>query len=156
MNSKQKSRQGKVDFLRESGTLNPLPERVQSLIFKNNDFFDSRDIVQVKYELLRQVQVEGVSISDAVKSFGFSRLSYYRIRAIFEECGLGGLIPQKRGPKRAHKLNIEILQFIDEQMEKIPSISILELQKSIKKKFEISVHSRTIERALIKKKRLLS
>ena len=113
------------------------------------------DIVQVKYELLRRVQIEGASVSDAAKSFGFSRLSYYRIQAIFKNMGLYGLMPQKRGPKHGHKLNTGVLKFIDEQIQKHSSIGILELQKAIRKKFKLSVHTRTIERALIKKKEKL-
>jgi transposase len=156
MSIKKKSNQSKVDSLRNSGTFNPRPEAVKSLIFQNNDFFDPRDIIQVKYELLRQVQIEGASISDAVKSFGCSRLSYYRIRAIFEKLGLEGLVPQKRGPKQAHKLSSEVLIFIKEQIQNSPSITILQLKKAIEDNFQLSVHPRTIERALIKKKRVVS
>jgi transposase len=153
MSAKQKSNQDKVTFLRGSGTLNPSPEKVQDPIFLNKNFFDPRDIVQVKYELLRRVQTEGISVSDAVKSFGFSRLFYYRVLAIFEEFGLCGLVPQKRGPKQAYKLNAEILEFMNEQIQENPSIGTIELKIAIEKKFKLSVHARTIERALIKKKR---
>jgi transposase len=154
MNAKVKSNQDKVVSLRSSGTLNPSPEKVQDPIFQNKDFFDPRDIVQVKYELLRRVKTEGVSVSNAVKSFGFSRLFYYRILAIFEELGLCGLVPQKRGPKQAYKLNTEVLEFMNEQIQKNPSIRAIELKITIEKKFNLSVHTRTIERALIKKKRI--
>jgi transposase len=153
MNKKEKSNQDKIKTLKNSGTLNQSPEGVKDPIFQNNDFFDPRDMVQVKYELLRRVQLEGASISDAVKSFGFSRLSYYRIAAIFKELGLSGLIPQKRGPKKAHKLKPEILEFIEEQMQNNSSIKIQELKIAIEKKFDLSLHARTIERALKKKKR---
>jgi len=156
MSAKQKSKQDKETSLRGSGTLNPCPEKVQDPIFLNKDFFDPRDIVQVKYELLRRVQTEGVSVSDAVKSFGFSRLFYYRVLDIFEELGLCGLVPQKRGPKQAYKLNAEILGFMNEQIQKNPSIKTIELKTEIEKKFKFSIHARTIERALIKKKRTTS
>jgi transposase len=156
MSAKQKSKQDKEASLRSSGALNPCPEKVQDPIFLNKDFFDPRDIVQVKYELLRRVQTEGVSVSDAVKSFGFSRLFYYRVLDIFEELGLCGLVPQKRGPKQAYKLNAEILGFMNEQIQKNPSIKTIELKTEIEKKFKFSIHARTIERALIKKKRTTS
>jgi transposase len=153
MKTKEKSNQDKIAALKSSGTLNPSPEAVKDPVFQGKDFFDPRDIVQVKYELLRRVQVEGASVSDAVKSFGFSRLSYYRILAIFEELGLCGLLPQKRGPKQAHKLNPEILEFIDEQMQKSPSIKTQELKIAIEKRFGLFLHIRTLDRPLIKKKR---
>jgi transposase len=75
---------------------------------------------------------------------------------MFEKFGLCGLVPQKRGPKQAHKLNAKVLEFINEQIQKKPSISILELKNAIEKTFNLFVHQRTIERALIKKKRTIS
>jgi transposase len=155
MDKSKKSNEDKITALRNSGTLNPSPEKVQEAIFQNEKFFDPRDLVQIKYELLRQVQIEGVSIVEATKRFGLSRLSYYRILAIFEKFGFSGLIPRKRGPKQGHKLTDEILEFINKQIQKFPSINNLELKTTIKKKFGLSVHVRTIERALVKKKRSL-
>ena len=154
MSSNEKADQDKIASLRNSGTLNRSAKAVKDAIFQDNHFFDARDIVQVKYELLRRVQVEGVSISQAAKNFGISRLSYYRILAIFNKCGLQGLVPQKRGPKKAHKLNDEVLKFIHGQMLENPSIRISELKITIEKKFGLSLHTRTIERALVKKKRV--
>lgn len=154
MNGNEKTDQDKVVSLRKSGTLNCSGKAVKDAIFQSNHFFDARDIVQVKYELLRRVQTDGISISEATKNFGISRLSYYRILAIFNKCGLQGLVPQKRGPKKAHKLNDEILEFIHEQMRENPSARISELKIKIEKKFGLSLHARTIERALVKKKRL--
>jgi transposase len=156
MSAKEKPNQDKIASLRSSGTLNPSPEQVRDTIFQNNNFFDPRDIVQVKYELLRRVQIEGVEVSNAVKEFGFSRLSYYRMQAIFNELGLHGLMPQKRGPKQAHKLNAAVLEFVNSQIEKNPSINVSELKIEIEKEFKLTVHARTIERALIKKKRTSS
>lgn len=150
--SNKKPDQDKVASLRSSGTLNPSPEEVRDAIFQNNNFFDPRDIVQVKYELLRRVQVEGVEVSNAVKGFGFSRLSFYRMQAIFKEFGLHGLMPQKRGPKKAHKLNADVLKFVNTQIGKKPSISISELKIAIEKEFKLTVHARTIERGLKKKR----
>jgi len=153
MKHNEKINQDKISSLRSSGSLNPTPKKVRDPVFQNNDFFDPMDIVQVKYELLRRVRTEGATVSDAAKSFGFSRLSYYRIQAMFDELGLCGLVPQKRGPKEAHKLNKKVLEFISEQIQEIPSISILALKAAIVKTFKLSVHPRTIERALIKKKK---
>lgn len=153
MSSDEKADQDKVSSLQNSGTLNRSAKMVRDTIFQNNRFFDARDIVQVKYELLRRVQTEGISIAEAAKNFGISRLSYYRILAVFNEHGLQGLVPKKRGPKEAHKLNIEVLKYINEQMQENPSIKISELKLTIEKKFDLSLHPRTIERALVKKKK---
>ena len=58
MPAKSDSKQAKVKALLEEGTLNPAPEKVQDPKFHENEFFDPRDIVQVKYEMLRRVSVE--------------------------------------------------------------------------------------------------
>ena len=64
------------------------------------------------YEMLRRVQADGNSITDAAASFGFSRPSFYQAQAAFEQDGLAGLVPRQRGPKQAHKLTDEVLAFI--------------------------------------------
>ena len=39
----------KQDRLREAGTLNRTPEKVSDPAFASGDFFDSRDLLQVRY-----------------------------------------------------------------------------------------------------------
>ena len=73
---KKKPADPKKEALREYGALNTHP--VTDALFKDNDFFDSRDLVQVKYEMLRKVQKESEPISHAAASFGFSRPSFYK------------------------------------------------------------------------------
>ena len=51
-------RQQKRQTLRRHGTLNPHPEAVSHPLFHNSDFFDSDDLMQVKYEMLRQVHID--------------------------------------------------------------------------------------------------
>ena len=99
----------KTQALRRSGTLNLRPQDVHDELFREREFFDSRDLVQVKYEMLRRVSKEGHSISQAAASFGFSRPSFYQALTAFDTSGLAGLVPQKRGPKQGHKLTPQIL-----------------------------------------------
>src|SRR5439155_26012875 len=40
----------KAEALREQGALNPRSHAVKSELFQDSDFFDPRDLVQVKYE----------------------------------------------------------------------------------------------------------
>src|SRR5690242_16879322 len=98
-------RDPKTDALREQGALNPHPDRVQDKLFAEHDFFDARDLVQVKYEMVRRVEAEGVSITDAAEAFGFSRPSFYQAQHLLHLHGLTGLLPKKRGPRGAHKLS---------------------------------------------------
>src|SRR5215469_10024487 len=68
----------KLKALRESHTLHPHPEQVRDPLFTSGSpFFDPRDLVQVKYELLRRVQVEGDSVTHATAQFALSRQTFY-------------------------------------------------------------------------------
>ena len=70
----------KVESLRQQATLNPRPQTVTDDLFTDSEFFDPRDLVQVKYEMLRRVEKDGHSISEAATRFGFSRPSFYQAR----------------------------------------------------------------------------
>ena len=48
----------KRNQLARRGALHPHPERVTDPLFQHGPFFDARDAVQVKYEMLRAVRVE--------------------------------------------------------------------------------------------------
>src|SRR5437879_12272680 len=98
--------------LRQQGCLNPHPQRVTDELFQTREFFDPRDLVQVKYEMLRRVETEGLPVNRSAAAFGFSRPSFYQAQASFQQGGLPALMPQKRGPKKAHKLTAEVLAFI--------------------------------------------
>src|SRR5690242_8534841 len=106
---KQPPRDTKLETLRQQGSLNPRPSDVTDELFQTSEFFDARDLVQVKYEMLRRVEKERRSISEAAAEFGFSRPSFYQAQSAFEEGGLAGLVPHKRGPKEAHKLTRKIM-----------------------------------------------
>jgi len=94
----------KRSFLRQQGTLNPRPQAVRHESFRDSEFFDPQDLVQVKYEMLRQVEVDKQPVSQAAKTFGFSRPSFYQAQAAFQEIGLAGLLPPKRGQPFGLKL----------------------------------------------------
>src|SRR5919198_2468037 len=81
-------RQQKRQTLRRHGTLNPQPDSVSHPLFQNSDFFDPDDLLQVKYEMLRQVHVDRESISEAARAFGFSRPSFYQAQSAFREDGV--------------------------------------------------------------------
>jgi transposase len=140
----------KAQSLRQSGTLNPRPQEVRDDLFRTNVFFDPRDLVQVKYEMLRRVTQEGHSISEAAASFGFSRPSFYQAQTAFEANGLAGLVPQKRGPKQGHKLTPEILDFVRKARVDDADIKSAALAQMVQDRFGVAVHSRTIERGLLR------
>jgi DNA-binding winged helix-turn-helix (wHTH) protein/transposase len=117
-------------------------------LFARSAFFDSSDIVQVKYEMLRRVAIDGVSVREATLAFGYSRQSFYHAKADFEQSGLAGLLPFKRGPKESHKLTNEVLEFVRESRENDPSLRLPELTMRVKERFHIEIHQQSIRRAL--------
>ena len=148
-----KSSPSKKRKLAESNTLNPNADKITDPLFKSNDFFDADDLLQVKYEMLRRVEKEKKSVTDATNSFGFSRRHFYVLQKQFADEGLHGLLSEKRGPKGAHKLNEEIMDFIHVQIEEDPSLRTPGIGLILEKRFGIKVHRRSIERALERKKK---
>jgi transposase len=145
----------KTNSLREDGTLNPRPKSVSDPLFASNDFFDPRDLVQVKYEMVRRAKTDGHSVSDAAKAFGFSRPAFYQAKAALDSGGLGALVPMRRGPKKAHKLTDEVMAFVRELRQMDPALRTAEIATDIKQRFDIVVHPRTIERGLDREKKKL-
>ncbi len=148
-------RDTKQDALLQQRTFNKRPQEVKDTLFQDRDFFDPRDLVQVKYEMLRKSRQDGKSVKETAASFGFSRVAFYQIRKQFEENGLAGLLPQQRGPKGAHKLTNEVMEYV-EILAQDTSLRVPALVELVKKRFNISVHPRSLERALVRreKKRL--
>jgi len=140
----------KAQALRQSGTLNPRPQDVRDELFREQAFFDSRDLVQVKYEMLRRVSQDGQAISHAAASFGFSRPSFYQAQTDFEASGLAGLVPQKRGPKQGHKLTPEILEFLRKARADDNELKPAALVQMVQVRFGVAVHPRSIERGLLR------
>jgi transposase len=143
----------KVRALKERGVLNPEPERVMDERFRAGGFFDARDLVQVKYEMVRRVEAEGATVTEAAKAFGFSRPTFYQAHEALEKGGLAGLLPKRPGPKAAHKLTDEVMAFIDEVLEGDHGLGSEELSRSVSERFGLSVHPRSIERALARREK---
>jgi transposase len=135
--------------LREARCLNPRPEAVVDEAFAAGPgFFDARDLVQVKYEMVRRVRAEGQPVSGAAAAFGFSRPSYYEAAAAVDAAGLAGLVPARPGPRRAHKLTEEVVAFARQLRDDDPSLRSAGVAEAISERFGIRVHPRSVERAL--------
>lgn len=143
----------KQNALRQHGTLNPRPQDVRHPLFRDSEFFDPDDMIQVKYEMLRQVHVDSRPVSQAALDFGFSRPSFYQANAAFDQAGLSGLVPLKRGPRSGHKLTPEVMEVVRAKRISDPSLSFVQLAALVKKDFNILVHPRSIERQLLREKK---
>jgi len=146
-------RQQKRQTLRRHGTFNPHPEAVTHALFHNSDFFDPDDLLQVKYEMLRQVHVDNGSISESAQVFGFSRPSFYQAQSAFQQGGVFGLLPHKRGPQGGHKLTTRVMEFVAQQRSADASVTPEQLAEAIQKRFRLRVHSRSIQRRLLRQKK---
>lgn len=138
----------KLDALQTSRTLHPRPDQVRHPLFVAGGFFDARDLLQVKYEALRALQAEGRPLSQVSRDFGLSRPTIYETKSLFALQGLDGLVPRKSGPKTAHKFTPEILEGLQAARAQEPAIPAEQLARRVKQRFRVTVHPRSIERAL--------
>ncbi|MBM4366454.1 MAG: helix-turn-helix domain containing protein [Deltaproteobacteria bacterium] len=143
----------KTDSLREEGTLNPHPEAVNDPLFREGEFFDPEDVVQVKYEMLRRVRVDGQAVGKTAADFGVSRPTYYEALSAFDAGGIAALVPKKRGPRGPHKLADDVLAFVRAEAPPTGPLRAAELARRVQDRFGVSVHPRTIERALRREKK---
>lgn len=148
MAARSSRRNVKADALRAHGALHPRPQAVHAPLFASHDFFDPRDLVQVRYEMLRQVDVEGVPVARTADAFGVSRPTFYQTQAAFKQQGIAGLVPRKRGPHGAHKLDEAVMTFVATLRTEDPALSVRALLPRIHARFGLAVHPRSLERAL--------
>jgi transposase len=151
--AKTKPPDPKPDALRRHGSLNPHPGRVQDPLFATTDFFDARDLVQVKYEMVRRVRVDGHPVSRSAAAFGVSRPTLYQAQAALARGGLAALVPKKPGPRRSHKLSPEVVDFLDRARAEAPALRAPELARRVRVQFGRTVHPRSIERALARREK---
>jgi transposase len=152
MAAKRNSISPKVTALLAEGTFNPAAEKVRDPKFRAHEFFDPRDLVQVKYELLRRVSLEHTSVTAATAEYGVSRPTYYQTKAHFATAGITGLVPRKRDPRGPHKLRGEALAFVEQHLVAGEPVRARALAKLLHQHFALTIHPRTIERAVAGKK----
>lgn len=153
MSAKPGSKRSKVEALIEEGTFNTSPEKVRDPKFHGSEFFDPQDVVQVRYEMLRRVSIDKVSVTEASDEYGVSRPTYYQARANFDTAGIAGLVPAKPGPRGPHKIDDAVLAFLKARLVPGEPVRARELAKLVRRDLDIELHPRTIERALKKTRR---
>ena len=65
--AKNNAIKSKLKLLKENRTLNPNPEKVKNPLFREDEFFDPNDMIQVKYEMIRKVRGKGSIIVEMRK-----------------------------------------------------------------------------------------
>ncbi|UFX13033.1 helix-turn-helix domain-containing protein [Sinorhizobium meliloti] len=102
---------------------------------------------------LRHAREDGTNKADAAALFGLSRQTYYQAEAAFERDGMSGLLPRTRGPKSAHKLTGEVMRLVEEHLDANGQLQARSLADLVHARLGISVHPRSIERAVARKKK---
>ena len=143
----------KVEALRAERSLNPRPEAVSDERFSGSEFLDARDLVQVKYEMVRRARVDGEQVGRAAAAFGFSRPSFYAAERALDDGGLAALVPARPGPRGAHKLTPEVVAFARDRRATDPKLSSAGLGELIAERFGVRVHRRSVERAVARAER---
>ncbi len=143
----------KVAALRAAGALHPRPDAVHDEAFQRHAFFDRRDRVQVKYEMLRRHRVDGRPVTEVATAFAVSRQAFYTTATAFTAGGLPGLLPRPRGPKRAHKCTEEILDFVERHRAEDPSRAAAAWAEAVRGRFGVAIHPRSLARALGRRKK---
>jgi transposase len=151
---KPKKTDPKREALAKDGLLNPRPGMVRDPLFASNPFFDPNDLLQVRYEMVRRHRIDGRGISKVASDFGVSRPTFYKADKAVKTNGLAGLLPGQRGPKGGHKLSEEVTVFAARLKADKPEMTMAQCLDAIKSRFGVEVHRRSLERALVKKKRL--
>jgi len=135
-------------ILSEARALNPQPERVRATLFATHPFFDPKDRVQVKYEMLRAHELEGIGLGRACEQFGFSRESYGQILWRFRQQGIAGLFGQKPGRKRPLKATAQIREFLRAERDRDSSLSVEQLITRCRDERGVALSRRTVFRIL--------
>lgn len=142
----------KDEMLRKNGTYNKRHGKVKCAQFLEDAFYDPKDLVQVKYEMLRDAEVTGRTVKEAAGDYGFSRAAYYTVKEGFGQQGMAALFPKKPGPKQPRKLTAELQGFVDEFRRLNPDAGTLEIADAIFEQKGVEIGRRTIERYNRKKK----
>ncbi|MFE3559459.1 transposase [Streptomyces sp. NPDC059193] len=142
----------KVGVLAASRSLNPHPEKVTDEVFLSSPFCDARDVVQVKYEMVRRVRVDGMPVAWAARAFGYCRQTFYEIAAALDAGGPGALAPGKPGPKGPVKLTAPVMDRIDAWRATDPMLTSKDLAAKVAGEFGFTVHPRSVERALARRR----
>jgi transposase len=151
--AKPKRRDPKSAALAQDGVLNPNPGAVRDVLFVGNPFFDAKDLVQVRYEMVRRHQVDRLAISEAATAFGVTRPTFYKAQNALRAAGLAGLLPGRRGPKGGHKVSAEAVAFVIQLKAAKPELTTSQCLDAIAARFGVKVHRRSLERALARKKK---
>ena len=108
----------------------------------------SDDIIQWRYEMIREGALSRQPIDLICKKYHYSRDMYYYYKGKFDAQGILGLADEKPGPQKATKRTEDVDNMIIEQRFKHPNRNMYEIANQLHQKgFDLSARSvsRTLE-----------
>jgi len=133
--------------LEREGTLRPARARVRAPLFvEHPTFFDARDELQVKYEMLRAHFVDQQPVATACLAFSYSRQTFYVLRDRFARRGIAGLRDGRPGPLGPKKCTPDVVAFLRSQRTDDPMLPVTILLERLVRDRGVRLHRRTIER----------
>jgi transposase len=143
----------KAAALMATRSLNLHPEKVTDAVFLASGFCDPRDVVQVKYEMVRRVRVDKVPVTEAARAFGYCRQAFYEVAAALDAGGPAALAAGKPGPKGPRKLTDQVMEVVEGWVAADPVPTSADLAARVESVFGFSIHRRSVERALSRRQR---
>lgn len=102
----------------------------------------SQDIVQWRYEMIRESALSRDPIDKICQKYNYSRDMYFYDKGKFDAQGMMGLVDEKPGPKKPRKRTEDAEQMIIEFRFNHPHLNMYEIARRLKQAgFDISPRS---------------
>jgi transposase len=108
---------------------------------------NSKDIVQWRYEMIRESTLSRDSVNSICKKYCYSRDMYYYYKGKFDTQGIKGLSDEKPGPRAATKRTEDIDRRIIELRFKNPNINMYEIANHLNQ-MGVDISARSVSRTL--------
>ena len=118
----------------------------------SHPFFDPRDRVQVKYEMVRRHRVDGRPVTEIAARFGVSRQTFYQNRGRVRGARNPRVVPKRPGPKGAHKCTDAVVDYVERWHAGEDVQPDEPLTAAVARRFGVSIHARSLDRAVARRK----
>ena len=141
----------KLSRLKESNTFNAKSDKVSAQIFADNKLMDPQDLLQVRYEMVRAIELDNKPVNEICAEYGVSASTARRYLDDLRKGGLIALVPEPKGPSGPTKLTKEAVRFIEDYPKDSPRASGGKIHNALEAKLHLGISKRTVERYLSKK-----
>jgi len=137
----------KLQALRQGGTLNPAPEKVRHPLFASPSFSTPTICFRLNTSCCAPSSRRAFAGRSRRGVWPFAA-HVYEAQAHFKAKGLEGLLPEEARPKHPHKVDAEVMKVVQRWQAEESALDAVELAARVKQRWGITVHPRTVEKAL--------